>query len=696
MIHSGAKGRSLALALPLVCWTTSAWCGTLAGKVTAGGQALAEAWVQLNTGLVTRTDVKGRFSFAPVPRATYAVQVFAPGHEPLVVGDLVAGEGTHALQLQPSDVPLGFVHVKATRADRGTACPVRLAIRWRARETEEFAPPETLEWASTVDGHGHPIAPSERAQAFLRPRGAYVWSGGEAVVALPPGEAELTCACGPLIRAAQQTVPVNAGQVAEVEMTMVVGAALREAGWVSGVARCGVSSPDGRYLTNLPLAAAICRAEGLDWVIFSQGFGSDPAQGDPTQVARELTTEECQVWLSPDGPQEPWGGAMVTLGAAGPDMAPGTAPHYYQTGAMKRSVSVYTHALRTGPEDYRDDSGRPAFRDLATQMPFDLLADASAVPAFDLCLTASDRTEHFRLWTLLLNRGFQLGAVSFADACIDTGDLPVAERIFIHASLEGGPASLVEGLRRGATFVSSGPVVTFGIADFVPGEAVPADDSARIAELDAWFGCVPGGGVSRLELMRAGEVVRAWDISEVGPNHVQARIAIRERDPTWFVLVAHGATSEAADDHWIACTSPWLFRTDGQEPRPVLEARITGQVTDSRTGQPVPDARVRAVNPQGGQQSATTGADGRYQLTAAVTSMVEASHARYQRIERPMTADGGPREGNSTKFVAWDCPDVFALLRLASPEDLVDWAHYQRLRETMATPRLDFSLTPRR
>jgi hypothetical protein len=696
MIHSGAKGRSLALALSLVCWTTSARCATLSGKVTAGGQALAEAWVQLNTGLVTKTDVKGRFSFAPIPRATYAVQVFAPGHEPLVVGDLVAGEGTHALQLEPSDVPLGLVHVKATRADRGTPCPVRLAIRWRAQETEAFAPPGTLEWASTLDSRGDPIALSQRAQLFLHPRGAYLWSGGEAVLALPAGEAELTCTCGPLMRVAQQTVPVSAGQVAELEMTMEVGAALREAGWVSGVADCRVSSPDGRYLTNLPLAAAICRGEGLDWVTFSQGFGSDPAQGDPAQVAHELTTEECQVWVSPDAPRGPWGGAMVTLGAAGADAELGTAPHYYQAAATKRSVSVYTHALRTGPEDYRDGSGRSAFRDLATQMPFDLLADPSTVPALDLCLTAPDHAEHFRLWTLLLNQGFRLGAVSFADACIDTGDLPVAERVFVHASLEGGPAALVEGIGRGATFVSSGPIVTFGLADFMPGEAVPADDTARIAELDAWLGCVPGGGVSRLELVRAGEVVRAWDISEVGPNHVQARIAIRERDPTWFVLIAHGATSEAADDHWIASTSPWYFRTDAREPRQVLEGQITGRVTDSRTGQPIPDARVRATNPQGGQQNATTGADGRYQLTAPVICRIEATHPRYQRIERPMTADGGPREGNSTKFVAWDCPEVFALLRLASPEDLLDWAYYARLREAMLTPRLDFSLTPRK
>lgn len=660
-----------------------------------GGQPAAGARVQLNTGYVTETDARGRFSFPPAPKATYAVHVFAPDAQPLAAGGLVAGKGPIDLELQPSDTPLGFVHLKATRADRDAPCPVRLVTRWRAQEADEFARPGQLEWTSTLDGRGAPLIPPDNTQPFIVPHGACLWCQGEAVIALPPGEAELTCTSGPLMRVAQQTVAVTPGHFAEVEVSMALGAALGESGWVSGVAGCRVSSPGAPYLTNLPLAAAICQAEGLDWVAFSPEYGMDPDQGEPAQVARELTTDGFAVWLPAEGPREPWGGTMVTIGPSDEQEAGGGTPHHYQAASMRKSVSVYAHALRTGPEDFRDGEGRPAFRELATEMPFDLLADRSVVPAFDLRLTAPDSAEHFDLWTMLLNQGSRLGAVSFPDGCIGAGDLPVADRIFVHASLERGAADVVDGIRRGATFVSSGPAVSFVIADFMPGEVIPADDETRIAELDAWLGCVPGGGISRIELLRAGQVVRNWDIPDVGPNHVQARVAIREREPTWFALKAYGAAPGWEEGRQVACTSPWYYGVPGEALAGPMDADMEGRVTDGGTGEPIPDVRVTATTPSGQRKSVMTGPDGEYRLAAPVGSALEAVHARYQRIEQPMARDGGPREGNSRKFVAWDCPEVFDLLRFASSGDLLDQGYYRRLREQMATPHLDFVLIPR-
>ncbi len=684
------------VAVVLQLSSVAAWPAVVAGKVTAEGQPLAEAWVQLNTGLTTRTDARGRFSFGPVPKATYALQVFGLGKEPLAVGDVVAGTGATAVDLANADTPVGLVHVKATRADRGSPRPARIVTRWRAEATDEFGPPPALEGASTLDGRGKPLIPAESVRPFIVPFGACLWCQGEAVIALRPGEAELTCTSGPLVRVSEQTVPVRANEVTEVEVSMAAGAALGELGWVGGRPNLRVSSPQGQYLTNLPLAVAIARAEGLGWMVVAPGYGSDPAQAEPRQVAREMTTEEFHVWLSPEGRREPWGGTMVTIGQSDGSGEAGTAPHHRQASRLKQSVSIYAHALRTGVEEPSDSAGRPAWRDLAAELPFDLLADPAAVPALDLQLTSPQSSDYFRLWALLLNHGYQVGALSFTNTCIDTGVLPVAERVFVHASFDRGIIGLVDGIRRGATFVSSGPVVSLAVADAMPGETVPADDQTKIGELDAWLGCVPGGGISRLELLRAGQVVRTWDIAEVGPNHVETRIAIRERERTWFALRAYGAAPEGVATPHVACTSPVYFRPpDAAAPRPLL-ARIFGQVLDGQTGEPVANARVTATSPSGRPVVVSTGGDGAYELTAPAGTMVEVTHPRYQRVDRVMTGDGGPREDNTTKFVAWDCREVFSLLRFASPEDLLDWQHYDRLATAMATPRLDFSLTPRR
>ncbi|MBM3476120.1 MAG: carboxypeptidase regulatory-like domain-containing protein [Armatimonadetes bacterium] len=629
---------------------------TLSGQVTADGKPLAGAWVQLNTGLIAVTDARGRYSFAQVPLATYALQAFAPGKEPGTLTAVVPGRSRADFALSPAGVPLGLVHVKATTPD-GALRPVRIVTRWRAAEGAEWQTPGEPRYASTLDGRGRPYVPAAEDQASIVPFGACLWTQGEAVMALPPGQAELTCTAGVLMRAAQQTVGVKPNEAVEVAVSMTLGSELGSSGWRSGAlhVEVGGDTSEAAYLVNIPLAAAICRAEGYDWVVLGEPYGNDPAQASPRQVVAEVSGDKFAVWLAPEVPASPRGGRRIAVGQDQP--LPPAVPGYYAGGLLKRAVALYAEPL--GPEPARE-------------LPFEAVADPRLVPLLDLPPAGPTTGDSLKLWTLLVEHGLRVGCAAVGDARLDLGRLPLPERTFVQMGGALGSAAVVSALQRGATFVTTGPALSLTIGDARPGGTLPADDKTCIADLDAVLGCVPTGGVARVELVRNGAVARTWDVSDVGPNHVQARIAVRENQPAWFALRAYGA-----DASQVAYTSPIYFIDPNAPPPTAREARIEGTVFDDATGAPIAGAKVTATAPGGRPVSTTTGADGRYALVAPATAMLEVSHPRYPKAD-------------SAKFVAWDCPTVRAALESVTADSLLTWEQYRLVEEALTAPTVDF------
>ncbi|MBM3499588.1 MAG: carboxypeptidase regulatory-like domain-containing protein [Armatimonadetes bacterium] len=634
------------------------WAATLSGQVTADGAPLPNAWVQLNTGQIAVSDARGRYTFPQVSPATYALQVLAPGKEPVVLAEVVPGRGRADASLAPAAVPRGLVHVKATTPD-GAPCPTRIVTRRRAAEGEEWQPPEDLRLASTLDGRGRPLVPAEDEQASIVPFGACLWTRGEAVLALPPGQAELTCTSGVLRRIDQQVVEVKPNEVTEVAVSMMLGSELGVAGWTGGGLGWG-AGVGGTYLTNIPLAATVCRAEGYDWVSLEGPHGEDPAQSNPRQAAAEASDERFAVWLAPELPPGPSADRLTVLGQEQP--LPSGAPSYHVAGLLKRGTIV--HADPLAPESLRE-------------LVFGLLADPAASLLLNVDPASARRDEHVRLWTSLLEWGGRMSCAAVSEGGLSQGRLPAPERTFAQTNGSLDQTTVVDALRRGATFATCGPVLGLTIGGVGPAETLTADDTTQVAEVDAALVGPPGAALTRLELVRSGRVARAWNVADVGPNHLQARLAIREREPVWYSLRAFGA-----DGLQAAHTSPIHFVDPAQPPAPVRQARFTGTVVDAATGRPVSGAKVTATTP--GERPLSVDADpaGRYAVTAPLTAALEASHPRYV---------GEP----SVKFAVWDCPSIREALGTATPDNLSDPEFCARVEEALAAPVIDFRLTPR-
>ena len=677
--------RQGVMLLGLVALAAAAHAAVIAGKVTADGKPLAGAWVQLNTGVIIATDARGRYGLPPVPAGTYALQVFAAGKQPVVRGGVVPGKDEIAFDLKPMAAPLGLVHIKAVRADRAEPLPVRIVTRWRPAAEAQFGAPEALELVSTLDGNGHPLIPDDTVRPYITPFAPCLWTQGEAVLALPPGQAELTCSSGPLVAAIQQVVDVKPGAVTEAAASMTLGIDLGALGWLAGDGLCRVSgSGQSRYLVNIALAAAICRAEGMRWVCFVPEFGNDPAQGDPAKAVEGVSGDTFVAGLVSEIAV---GGRAVVLGPADVPLPKGGAPQHYLASALKRGAVVYADALSAASGD---SSGG-----LAWELPLDVIADPLSVPALHIHLLGPDSADYLRLWTLLLDHGRHVGPLAFSDGCVDAGRLPVATRTFVRAETGRGLVGVLDGIRQGATLATTGPVVSLAIGDVLPGQTAPADDQTRMAEIDAWQGCVPGGGIARVDLIRGGQVVKTWTSPQVGLNHLQARIVIQERETTWFAVQAYGVVASGSAPTLVACTAPVYFLKKGDSPPGALAVTISGRACEAAGGAPVAGARVTATPATGRPVSTTTSADGTYTLVAPAGSMVEISHPRFARVETPVTGDARARARDTVKFIAWDCPAVHDALRGASRNDLLSWELYQRIEALVASARLDFALVPR-
>ncbi|MGQ9730013.1 MAG: carboxypeptidase regulatory-like domain-containing protein [Candidatus Zipacnadales bacterium] len=551
------RQASCAWVAALVLWGAKGATAPLSGQVTSAGKPVQGAWVQLNTGVVAVTDARGRYILPNLPKATYSAQVLALGKQPLVLSRLVPGSQQGHADLVPSTESVGIVHLRTT-TEAGEPCPTRVITRWRSGEGESWIAPSELTWACTLDFSGQPLRPTEEEWSWLGPSGACLWTQGEAVIALLPGQAELTCTAGPLMRAVQEVVEIQAGQITEASLTLPRSSNLRAVGWTCGVLGFHLTEGEGgMYAVNLPLVAAIARAEGLDWIVLAPGYGEDPAQGNPQQVANQVTDANFHVWLAQERDNRVLGGRLLWIGQPGAGLD--NEPRDNAQRHPPRAVGIFR-----GPLSHDEK--------LPREFSADLAASPATLPVTDLALSTPEVSEHLQLWPLLVDQGVSAGCVSLGQGILAQGGLPTPDYTFVRISGELSLDSLVAGLATGATCASTGPVMSFSIGDALIGESLPATDTTYVAEMEAVLGGVPEGALARLELLREGEVVRTWDVTEPTSNHIQTRLAIREKTPTWYALRA-----VCADTRRIAITGPIRFTESSAHSPGLRQGRIGGE-----------------------------------------------------------------------------------------------------------------------
>ena len=375
-------------------------------------------------------------------------------------------------------------------------------------------------------------------------------------------------------------------------------------GWYCGDAHQHVVHGEALLQVDLPRAAAVARAEGVDWMVFDSRFTSLPDATEPTPeeldalCAAASTGGFMALWAD-EYPKHDLGHLAAfpqTTGHSFADLA-GEGIYHLEDGgrtpytnfeslrALHRhgSLAVYAHP-------HRELGGTPGrVGNIARELPLDTLVAPWSVEAVDLISDGVDHPTCWGMWFLWLNAGLRVGLCAFNDACYDRAGEGWREAVayrrtyaYLGGALDSG--ALARAVRGGRTFGTTGPLLLFDVDGQWPGCALAADGVRRRARLRAWG--VPlyadpaqSGGIQRIVVFRNGEVFRQWEYGARGPGRVEETWELAEEDTAWYVARAEGTLPDQ-----LAVTSPIYFAgAEYREPQP-YPVRVRAAVVDGRTG----------------------------------------------------------------------------------------------------------------
>ncbi len=490
------------------------------------------------------------------------------------------------------------------------------------------------------------------------------------------------------------------GKRKDLEFRLARRSPLRRLGWVSGDSHVHMIHGERLIAVDFAQIAVAARAEGLDYLSLAQHWNiSEPTPENLDRACAAVSTPDFRLSWNIESPKNYWGGDVShcaghgwTLGLRGrtPDgrdvIAELLAMSAWDYESQKPPVPnfemhafihsaggivTYTHPHRWWWGKWGGQGGFPVeghkmISNMAAELPFDTVAGPT-YDAIDIMMQPEERETNRRaleLWFLLLNRGYRIPATASSDTTFDNPGGGVPGRVRLYTRVDGQPtaAAVAEALKAGRNFVTSGPLVRFRIGDHEVGDAMKAQPGVLLPfRIETW------GEVTRIELLRNGEVIRSWD---AGP----AAGEVSEAGTAWYVARVYGPTPEQ-----IAITNPIYFDgADYKPPRPE-KARVEGTIVDAQTGALL-DATVELIAMDGQipvKQSETHAAGGRFSLTVPATARLRV------RI---------PGYDPAMKSVFMDCGPLLKTMLEMTPERLSDWRLYDQIREQLHSVRLDFSM----
>lgn len=275
---------------------------------------------------------------------------------------------------------------------------------------------------------------------------------------------------------------------------------------------------------------------------------------------------------------------------------------------------------------------------------------------------------HERVWWNLLNMGYKVAGTANSDGSIADG---LAGRFRTYTLIEGefSWAKVADAIRAGACVASSGPMVLYQVDGRDPGAEFPADGKPHTATLKAWSGPLPGETLVCVQVIRNGEIIRAWDLRGGQLREWEGEFELSDTTFAWYAIrVSSTCRDPQALAHWnqpadlydIAVASPVYFLPSGfRRPEPAA-AQVTLHVTDEQ-GTPVV-ASVAVIDM--GQEVArlTTDPRGKLVLQAPATAILQIESAGHQAAHRDLYMDSAIFEycRNFTNFYT---PEAWHTLR---------------------------------
>ncbi len=529
----------------------------------------------------------------------------------------------------------GKLTVAVVDAETGLPLPARLVLQ----SSDGKYPGDRLDCFASrwpqIEAHG----------VFLRGRETYE---------LPAGKTSIVAASGLGYRGEFRAIEVEADQTVSVEFQLRRVFNMRRAGWVAGDLHAHMLHGENQRQTSYEDVAVTCAGNGLDFVSVAQEYvGAGTLDLDGYHAAcRKVSTDGFTILLGGECPKSLLG-HQVLLGVRNPFLI-SEDPPYFKTARKVHAqggVLVYVHPVRYYPGkqwqgEWLDFPGN----NLARELVF----DAYAGPSFDGLSVLSDEPANphaWKLWFNLLNRGFFVPIFADSDACFDRPVLGLQAPGFWSTYFYVGPNGAIDGetlseaVRRGRTMATTGPLLQFRIDDQISGSTLPTDGKPHTVHIEAWhsqhaFSLETSDrrngepvGVSKVELIRNGEIVRTW---EPRSPAVELTHTITENEPCWYIVRVFGT-----DARWqVAAASPIYFA-----PQPVASKRealavlVRGRIYDFQSG----DERTGNVEIRRGDDVLKHfRATGQFQVKMPLDAEIVVVAEGFHPLQKNLLLDYGP------------------------------------------------------
>lgn len=502
-------------------------------------------------------------------------------------------------------------------------------------------------------------------------------------------------------RVASGTLTLTAEQKKTLDVKLERLVDLPQSGWYGGDAHQHVMHGEKDYAVNLKTAIRIARAEGGDWSSFNSYWSSIPKEiptlDELRTIAEHLSDRYFLAFVGDEYPKDHLG-HMAFL--AGPildwNREIGKNEYSYPEGQRedfahfeilkpvfdRGGLSIYSHPVR----EYGGTPQSPA--NIARELPFDILAAPDLVPTVDWMTDNPDDRNAMNLWTMYLNWGYKIGLCAFTDTCYDRkGSRPFDRRTFVFLGNQSPNATnIIDGLRRGRTYGTTGPLLRLDLNGFPPGSAFPADSQPAALSVDAF---APGMDylrredlpvLDRIELIRNGNVVDTISLKDQKLYKYHLSRELREKENAWYIVKVF-----ASGERQVAISSPFYFRKDYTNPeafstpKPVL-AHVCGTVADAKTGERIP-AKIELFFYGKGEnsiQKTMASPDGAFEFDCLPTLRLRAQADGYQA---------------QIKSLFFDSPQIYRdlILPLQRARQL-DPLYYDRIKSALSNIKIDFIL----
>jgi hypothetical protein len=527
---------------------------------------------------------------------------------------------------------------------------------------------------------------------------------------VPAGRVTVTVSRGFDYGAEQRALDVGEGGVREAEFRLRRRTPLKRLGWYCGDNHVHMIHGERTVEVDFAYTALAGRAEGLDYLGLCQHWNLPEATPEALERACErVSTRNFRLTWNLEAPKNYWRGdashcvghgwtagmrgrtadgrdairELMAMSAWDYESEKPPTPNF-ESHALIHSLGgmvSYTHPHRWwwgkwGGTGIYPVEERKAVSNMAQELPFDTIAGPT-YDSIDIMMQPHERRvnrEAQELWFMLLNHGYRIAATASSDTTFDRpgGGVPGKVRVYTRVAGEPSTGAIAQAMRAGRNFVTSGPLLLLEIGGHEPGDVVPVREAQTLkGTVRAWPGAGPGERLTKVELIRNGEVIRTFEPE--GSAEFRGEIGINESGTAWYVARCYGSNADQ-----VAITNAIYFEgPDYRAPEAAL-ARVTGVVRDKGTGEPL-DGTAEVIRMDGRRpvaESEHAFRGGRFELTVPATARVR------------VRASGRKAE---TKSVFMDYAPLLERMLNLKEEQLSDWGTFEEFRRLLGDVRLEFT-----